>query len=111
MNCLGRLMKLTTQTDFAVRTLMYLATVQRRATAAEVAALYGVSGNHMAKVVNLLSRLGYIRSVRGAGGGIEWGPDPRELHDRREQRPGRFHGRRRRFQCQHPELHRVGTRR
>ena len=64
-------MRLTTHTDFAIRTLMYLATMQRRATAKEVAQLYQVSANHLAKVINMLARLGYIRSVRGVGGGIE----------------------------------------
>jgi Rrf2 family transcriptional regulator, nitric oxide-sensitive transcriptional repressor len=64
-------MRLTTHTDFALRTLMYLATTQRRATAAQVAQVYGVSANHMSKVVNQLARLGYIRSIRGIGGGME----------------------------------------
>jgi Rrf2 family nitric oxide-sensitive transcriptional repressor len=64
-------MRLTTHTDFALRTLMYLATTGERATAAQVAQLYGVSGNHMSKVVNQLARLGYIRSIRGIGGGME----------------------------------------
>ncbi len=64
-------MALTTHTDFALRTLMYLATKNERATAGQVAQLYGISSNHLAKVVNQLSRLGYVRSIRGIGGGIE----------------------------------------
>ncbi|MEQ8854583.1 Rrf2 family transcriptional regulator [Gimesia sp.] len=64
-------MQLTIQTDYALRTLMYLASRDDRATVAEVAALFDISANHVAKVVNQLSRLGYIRSVRGLGGGIE----------------------------------------
>jgi Rrf2 family nitric oxide-sensitive transcriptional repressor len=64
-------MRLTTHTDFALRTLMFVATVQRRVTAAEVAQLYGISANHLAKAVNQLARLGYVRSIRGIGGGIE----------------------------------------
>jgi len=50
---------------------MFLATRDDRATVAEVASLFGISVNHVAKVVNLLSRYGYIRSIRGIGGGIE----------------------------------------
>lgn len=72
-------MRLTTHTDFALRTLMYLATTGERATAAEVAQLYGVSANHMAKVVNQLSRLGYLRSLRGIGGGIELAKQPGDI--------------------------------
>lgn len=64
-------MQLTIQTDYALRTLMYLASRDDRATVAEVAALFDISANHVAKVVNQLSRFGYIRSVRGLGGGIE----------------------------------------
>lgn len=64
-------MRLTMQTDYALRTLMFLAAANRRITAAEVADLYGISVNHIAKVVNQLARLGYVRSVRGIGGGFE----------------------------------------
>lgn len=64
-------MQLTTQTDFALRTLMFLAARGERARIADVADLYGISVNHVAKTVNLLSRLGYVRSLRGVGGGIE----------------------------------------
>lgn len=64
-------MQLTMQTDYALRTLMFLASRSERAKIADVAELFGISINHVAKVVNLLSRYGYIRSVRGLGGGIE----------------------------------------
>ncbi|QDT92487.1 RrF2 family transcriptional regulator [Gimesia algae] len=64
-------MQLTMQTDYALRTLMYLASQDDRATVTDVATLFSISSHHVAKVVNQLSRLGYIRSVRGMGGGIE----------------------------------------
>ena len=66
-------MKLALQTDFALRTLMYLAAVSKRSTAAEVAGFFGISQPHVAKVVNQLARFGYVRSTRGVGGGIELG--------------------------------------
>lgn len=72
-------MPLTTQTDFALRTLMFLATKNERTTAAQVAQLYGISTNHLSKVVNLLSRLGYVRSIRGIGGGIELARQPEDI--------------------------------
>ena len=46
----------------------------------QVAQLYGVSSDHMAKVVNKLARLGYIRSIRGIGGGIELARQPQAIH-------------------------------
>ncbi len=72
-------MKLTIQTDYALRTLMFLATRDARANVAEVATLFGISVNHVAKVVNLLARAGYIRSTRGVGGGIELAMLPEEI--------------------------------
>lgn len=45
----------------------------------QIAQLYGVSTNHMAKVVNQLSRLGYVRCIRGIGGGIELAKQPADI--------------------------------
>jgi len=50
---------------------MYLATFPGRATIENVATLFGISINHVAKVVQHLARCGYVRSIRGIGGGIE----------------------------------------
>jgi Rrf2 family nitric oxide-sensitive transcriptional repressor len=52
---------------------MYLASIPGRATIQQVADLFRISVDHVAKVVQQLNRLGYIRSVRGVGGGIELG--------------------------------------
>jgi len=72
-------MRLTIQTDYALRTLMYLAAKADRTTIAEVAGLFGISVHHVAKVVYTLARLGYIRSVRGIGGGIELAREPEDI--------------------------------
>lgn len=65
------IMRLSLQTDYALRTLMYLAAVSQRATISDVADFFRIPAPNVAKVVNQLSRLGYIRSLRGIGGGIE----------------------------------------
>ncbi|WP_028310293.1 RrF2 family transcriptional regulator [Derxia gummosa] len=70
-------MKLTNFTDYSIRVLIYLATDPlRRATIAEIATAFGVSENHLMKVVHHLARHGWITSVRGKGGGLEltWEP-------------------------------------
>jgi Rrf2 family nitric oxide-sensitive transcriptional repressor len=72
-------MRLALQTDYALRTLMYLAAQETRATVDEVAGLFGISRAHVAKVVNQLSRLGFIRSIRGVGGGIELSRSPGDI--------------------------------
>ena len=67
----GTTMRLALQTDFALRSLMYLAWRGERVTAADVAAYFGISTAHVAKVANQLAKFGFVRSIRGVGGGIE----------------------------------------
>jgi len=50
--------------------LLYLATKPGRVTTGEIADFFGVSANHLGKVVHQLGRLGYVHNVRGPGGGI-----------------------------------------
>lgn len=72
-------MRFALQTDFALRTLIYLAGHPGRANVSDVANFFRISAHHVAKVVNQLSRLGYVRSVRGVGGGIELARRPEEI--------------------------------
>lgn len=72
-------MAFSLQTDYALRTMMFLASRKGRVKVADVASFYGISVPHVAKVVNQLSRIGYIRSIRGAGGGIEMVKDPAKI--------------------------------
>jgi Rrf2 family transcriptional regulator, nitric oxide-sensitive transcriptional repressor len=71
--------RLSLQTDYALRTLMYLACAGDRLTIHQVADFFRISADHVAKVVLQLNRLGYIRSIRGIGGGIELGRLPAEI--------------------------------
>src|SRR6476620_1454086 len=72
-------MRLGLHTDYALRTLIYLAGRSERASVAQVAAFYEISKDHVAKVVQSLARQGYVRSIRGAGGGIELARRPEEI--------------------------------
>lgn len=64
-------MRLTVQTDYALRLLSHLAANDDRlVTITEVAARFSISKNHMMKVAHLLGRHGMIESVRGRAGGL-----------------------------------------
>jgi len=64
-------MQLTLYTDFSLRVLLYLGLKPRRmATITDIAQSYGISRNHLVKVVHNLATQGFIHSTRGRGGGI-----------------------------------------
>lgn len=73
-------MKLTAFSDYTLRVLMFLALRgERLATIPEIAAAYGISENHLMKVVHQLARSGVIESVRGKGGGIRLAQAPQAI--------------------------------
>jgi Rrf2 family transcriptional regulator, nitric oxide-sensitive transcriptional repressor len=74
-------MKLTTYTDYGLRTLMYMACLRpdTRSSVAEISSHYDISRNHMVKVVVQLVSLGYLHSVRGKNGGITLAKIPQEI--------------------------------
>lgn len=64
-------MQLTAHTDYALRVLIYLAQhPEKRVTIDEMAEFFNISRNHLVKVVHNLGIKGFIRSVRGKGGGL-----------------------------------------
>jgi Rrf2 family nitric oxide-sensitive transcriptional repressor len=74
-------MKLTLFTDYSMRVLLYLATrPERLCSISEVAQAYGISQNHLMKVVSQLARQGYVESIRGRAGGIRLGRRPEDIN-------------------------------
>lgn len=64
-------MKLSLFSDYSLRVLMYAALKGDAFLLDEVTAAYGISRNHLAKVVQNLAKLGYLDTRRGRGGGIQ----------------------------------------
>lgn len=64
-------MRLTRYTDYSLRVLTHVAAHPNRlCSIAEIAGAYGISQNHLMKVVNDLARAGFVHGVRGRGGGV-----------------------------------------
>jgi Rrf2 family nitric oxide-sensitive transcriptional repressor len=73
-------MRLTTHTDYALRVLMHAALSSDDLDKIDfVAEDFGISRNHLAKVVHNLSTLGYLQTVRGRNGGFRLARDADEI--------------------------------
>lgn len=73
-------MHLTTFTDYGMRTMMRLAAAPDRLfTIEEISAELGVSRNHLTKIIHNLAKGGYIRTLRGKGGGFRLAKDPAQV--------------------------------
>ena len=73
-------MRLTTFSDYALRVLLYAAAAgDRLITIEETAKVYGNSRAHLMKVVNALTRAGYLKAVRGRSGGLSLGQRPENI--------------------------------
>jgi Rrf2 family nitric oxide-sensitive transcriptional repressor len=73
--------KLTRYTDYALRVLMHLAArPDRLSSIGEIARSYGISQNHLMKVVHDLRKAGYVDAVRGRSGGIRLARPPTEIN-------------------------------
>ncbi|SNS84279.1 transcriptional regulator, BadM/Rrf2 family [Noviherbaspirillum humi] len=74
-------MRLTTYTDYALRTLMYLAMNRDRlVTIQDIADSHAIAKNHLTKVVHHLGMLGFVETVRGRNGGLRLGREPKDIN-------------------------------
>jgi Rrf2 family transcriptional regulator, nitric oxide-sensitive transcriptional repressor len=74
-------MRLTTFSDYALRVLMYAAAEEGRLiTIEETAKTYNISRAHLMKVVNILTRTGYLKGVRGRSGGFTLAKSPEAIN-------------------------------
>lgn len=73
-------MQLTSLTDYGLRVLMYAGVhADRRVTLREIASAYGISLEHLRKVVHQLAQAGYLQTTRGRTGGMMLACPPGEI--------------------------------
>lgn len=76
-------MRLTNYSDYALRSLIYLATKPEPhllANISDIANSYHISRSHLTKIIHQLGQLGYIDSVRGKNGGIRLACAPKDIN-------------------------------
>lgn len=76
-------MKLTNYSDYALRSLIYLAVKPEPHTLAnisDIANSYNISRSHLTKIIHQLGQLGYIETIRGKNGGIRLARAPEEIN-------------------------------
>lgn len=74
-------MHLTLHTDYSLRVLLYLKLRgNERSTIQGISEAYGISRNHLMKVVQRLAQLGYVEANRGRGGGLRLAVEPGEIN-------------------------------
>ncbi len=73
-------MQMSLHTDYALRVLMMLGASRSQATIDEIALRYGISRNHLAKVVQALQAEGLVETMRGRGGGLRLAHEPKDIN-------------------------------
>jgi Rrf2 family nitric oxide-sensitive transcriptional repressor len=74
-------MQLTTFTDYALRVLISVGVKGEHelSTISEISKQYGISKNHLIKVVHHLSKTGYLATSQGKGGGFRLAKHPSKI--------------------------------
>lgn len=78
---MGRLLRISDAANFAIHAMVLIsqANGRRRMSVMELAGILDVSEAHLGKVLQRLTRQGFLMSRRGPGGGFELARDPHEV--------------------------------
>lgn len=73
-------MQLTQFSDYSLRALIYIALRKESCTIKDITEAYGISNNHMVKIIHNLAKLGMIKTIRGKNGGIMMASQPEAIN-------------------------------
>ena len=73
-------MQLTQFTDYSLRALIYITLRNESCTIRDITEAYGISNNHMVKIIHNLSKLNLIKTIRGKNGGILMASQPETIN-------------------------------
>lgn len=75
-------MRLTNYTDYGLRVLIYLATWDQLSLANQqhIADTFGLSKNHLKKIIHQLGKLELIETIRGRQGGLRLAKSPEQIN-------------------------------
>ena len=75
-------LRLSLYTDYSLRLMMYLAAASQteRVGTREVASAFGISIHHLQKAVLGLSKMGYVETTSGRGGGLRLAHPAKEIY-------------------------------
>lgn len=72
-------MKLRSQTNYAVRMLMYCASKSGTVTVSEIAEFFSLSETFLTKILSSLTKYGYVETIRGRHGGMRLAQRPEDI--------------------------------
>jgi Rrf2 family nitric oxide-sensitive transcriptional repressor len=72
-------MQLTRYTDYGIRIMLHVGAHDELSSIAQIAGAYGISKNHLMKVVQHLGQGGFLETIRGRNGGLRLGRPADEI--------------------------------
>lgn len=75
-------MRLTSYTDYGLRVLLYAGAADETVTIARISEAFGISRDHLRKVVHKLAQQGYLATTQGRAGGIRLAIPPEQINIR-----------------------------
>jgi len=72
-------MRLTKQTNYAIRMMMYCDSCDGLSRVSDIAKFYDLSEQFLMKILQILTKAGFVESVRGRNGGIRLAKPAAEL--------------------------------